>query len=78
MEKIQKVLVLGDSQVGKTQLLQSLFDSQTSQFNANSDIFSPFEYQEKVDKEQIRPSIGCEIHSYLLNEFYPKLDQKSV
>ena len=91
MDKTKRILVLGDSQSGKTSLLQNFFsfDHQFKNISkTENDAFS-FEHfqhtyvqeilkdlqvdQQPVDATPANATIGCRIHSHLLNNYYPLL-----
>ncbi|CDW87792.1 UNKNOWN [Stylonychia lemnae] len=65
MERNKKILVIGDSQVGKSTLFQTLFSSYDN-FQEEIDI--------KVKKEFPKQTVGCMVHVHHLNQYYKELN----
>jgi len=63
MERVKRILVLGDSQVGKTSFLETLFEK-NNYFNLNDQKATPFP----------KKTNGCFVHVHYLNEYYPELN----
>eukprot|EP00347_Sterkiella_histriomuscorum_P007979 403346834 len=67
MEKTRKTLVLGDSQVGKTALIQQLFDP-----------FQDISFLQNQIKKNPKPTTGCMLHVHYLNQYFQSLQQTSL
>ena len=67
MEKIKKVLVLGDSKVGKTTFLQQLFDE-----------YKAKQYMPGTLLKDPHPTVGCMLHTHYLNPYYKEIRNSDV
>ena len=105
MEKTKRILVVGDNQVGKTQLLKNLFGSLKKSENADGQVpgAEPLSLQDQLScllpsqsadgeaekfltkflggsceqdsflNSMQKPTIGCQVHTYLLNDYYSNI-----
>lgn len=69
MEKFRRVLVLGDSSVGKSSFIESLFDDFPTNNKFNQKTPTP-----KQELEFPKKTHGCNVSAHLLNEYYPELN----
>ena len=68
MEKFRRVLVLGESSVGKSSFIETLFDDFPTNImkSAKTPKNQEFEFPKKTH--------GCNVSVHLLNEYYPEIN----
>jgi GTPase SAR1 family protein len=73
MEVTKRILVLGESKVGKTWLLKQLFADQTAE--ASNAAYDDDPDDDGLQDGKLQSELGCHLHVHLVNEHLPQLVQ---